>query len=126
MMVCAAAVFSCHLDRSDEGTHATYTGVLSQIWAVLRDLVSPLEAAPTSTSGRTAQQTQVPVLTCLEDLPQAVLLDLCRAGAVGCMPLTLALACERARQSAAGLDSMAWRDLAAGVWSQMHTSTEQP
>ncbi len=84
----------------------------------VQDLVSPLDAAPTSTSGRTAQQTQVPVLTCLDDLPQSVLLGLCQAGAAGRMPLTVALASEGARQHAAGLDSMAWRDLVAGMLTQ--------
>ncbi len=86
----------------------------STVWLALQDLVSPLDAAPTSTSGRTAQQTQVPVLTCLDDLPQHVLVGLCQAGATGRMPLTVALASEKARQHAAGLDSLAWRNLAAG------------
>ncbi len=89
----------------------------SIVWLALQDLVSPLEAAPTSTSGRSAQQTQVPVLTCLEGLPQPVLVGLCQAGATGRMPLTVALASEKARQHAAGLDSFAWRDLAAGNMS---------
>ena len=84
------------------------------MWLTLQDLVSPLEAAPTSTSGRTAQQTQLPVLTCLEGLPQPVLVGLCQAGATSRMPLTVALASEKARQHAAGLDSLAWRDLAGG------------
>ena len=88
------------------------------MWLALQDLVGPLEAAPTS--GRIAQQTQVPVLTCLEGLPQQVLVGLCRAGATGRMPLTVALASEKARQHAAGLDSLAWRDLAAGNLSPAH------
>ncbi|DBA95921.1 TPA: hypothetical protein ACH3X1_001448 [Trebouxia sp. C0004] len=123
--------------RSETGTLPQDPGSLGQHWEPVRDglarqgsytevllgtpqpaetdLVSPLEAAPTSTSGRTAQQTQVPVLTCLEGLPQHVVVGLCQAGATGRMPLTVALASEKARQHAAGLDSLAWRDLAADI-----------
>ncbi|KAL0036203.1 hypothetical protein WJX79_007899 [Trebouxia sp. C0005] len=102
--------------RDGLARQGSYTEVqLGTPQPVTLDLVSPLEAAPTSTSGRTAQQTQLPVLTCLEGLPQHVLVGLCQAGATGRMPLTVALASEKARQHAAGLDSLAWRDLAADI-----------
>lgn len=80
----------------------------------LQDLVTPLESSPTAPHG-TTDQASAPLSTCLEDLPQSVLMGLCQAGAAHRMPLTVALVSERARQHAAALDSLAWRDLVAGT-----------
>lgn len=78
--------------------------------------MTPLEVAPAASHGSTGQAS-ASLSSCLEDLPQTVLMGLCRAGAAHRMPLTVALVSERARQQAAALDSLAWRDLIAGTWT---------
>lgn len=79
-----------------------------------QDLVTPLETPVTASHG-TADQAIAPLSTCLEDLPQGILMGLCQAGAAHRMPLTVALVSERARKQAAATDSLAWRDLVAGT-----------
>lgn len=79
-----------------------------------QQLMTPFESTPAAPDG-TSDQSSPPLSTCLEDLPPSVLMGLCRAGAAHRMPLTVALLSERARQQAAALDSLAWRDLVAGA-----------
>lgn len=81
---------------------------------VAQELMTPLEATPASAQGG-ADQALPSLSSCLQDLPQSVLLGLSQAGAAHRMPLTVALVSERARQQAAALDFMAWRDLIAGT-----------
>lgn len=83
-------------------------GVLSQ------ELMTPLDSNPAASQG-TTDQASAALSTCLEHLPQSILVGLCQAGAARRMPLTVALVSERARHQAAALDSLAWRDLVAGT-----------
>ena len=79
----------------------------------VQELMTPLDAAP-AVSDRNPAQLSASPLTCLDGLPQSALVRLCQAGAGSRMPLTVALVSEKARQQAAALDSLAWRDLVAG------------
>ena len=81
---------------------------------LMQELVTPLETTPANTQGDT-DQALASLSSCLQDLPQNVLLGLSQSGAAHRMPLTVALVSERARQQAAALDFMAWRDLVAGI-----------
>lgn len=78
--------------------------------------MTPLESTAAASHG-TTDQSSPPLSTCLEDVPPSVLMGLCQAGAAHRMPLTVALLSERARQQAAALDSLAWRDLVAGAFA---------
>ncbi|KAL3140229.1 hypothetical protein ABBQ38_004504 [Trebouxia sp. C0009 RCD-2024] len=78
------------------------------------ELMTPLEETPATAQGG-ADQAMASLSSCLQDLPQSVLLGLTRAGVAHRMPLTVALVSARARQQAAALDFMAWRDLVADV-----------
>lgn len=86
----------------------------------VQELMTPLDAAP-ATSDRHAAQASASPLSCLDNLPQSALAGLCQAGAGSRMPLTVAMVSEKARQQAAALDSLAWRDLVAG--SLCHPTT---
>ena len=81
---------------------------------LLQELMTPFESTPAASHG-TTDQVSAPLSSCLEDLPQSILVELCQAGAAHRMPLTVALVSEKSRQQAAALDSLAWRDLVAGT-----------
>lgn len=91
----------------------------SPVCVCVQELMTPLEETPATAQGG-ADQAMASLSSCLQDLPQSVLLGLTRAGVAHRMPLTVALVSARARQQAAALDFMAWRDLVAGICTESH------
>lgn len=86
-------------------------------------LQAPLveEAAQPTRSG--SAPSDLPTDSCLEGLPQKLLLSICQVAAAAHMPLTAWLTLERLRQHGLALDSMQWRDLVSGMsclWLQNH------